>query len=293
MDIGGHARGAAAAVPPTPACACRCRPGSRPSAAARVGADWRGGFWLPECAHASWLDPLLEEAGVHATCVDLTDVLGLGVRRPLRPLRSPAGPLLVPDRPHRPSSSSGATGGYPAHGALPRLPPPHDPPTTGRGPTTARPTTTTRRWRRRATTPRTSWRARSSGSTPAGRSSGARPCWCARWTPSCSGTGGTKGPQWLRAVLDEAAEQGLALAALDDALARHEPAWAPPDLPATTWGTPRTLSTWSGPRVADLAWAARDAELRVVGAGAAAPTRCPCASCCCAPVQRLGLHGQP
>ena len=25
--------------------------------------DWEGGFWLPECAHAPWLDPLLEEAG--------------------------------------------------------------------------------------------------------------------------------------------------------------------------------------------------------------------------------------
>jgi 1,4-alpha-glucan branching enzyme len=31
---------------------------------------WDGGFWLPECAHAPWLDALLEEAGVHMTCVD-------------------------------------------------------------------------------------------------------------------------------------------------------------------------------------------------------------------------------
>jgi 1,4-alpha-glucan branching enzyme len=36
---------------------------------------WRGGLWLPECAYAPWLDGLLEEAGVHAVCVDLTDVL--------------------------------------------------------------------------------------------------------------------------------------------------------------------------------------------------------------------------
>ena len=35
----------------------------------------------------------------------------------------------------------------------------------------------------------------------------------------------------------------------------------------TTWGTPRDLSTWSGPRVADLAWAARAAELDVLAAG--------------------------
>jgi 1,4-alpha-glucan branching enzyme len=32
--------------------------------------QWDGGFWLPECAHAPWLDALLEEAGVHMTCVD-------------------------------------------------------------------------------------------------------------------------------------------------------------------------------------------------------------------------------
>ena len=57
---------------------------------------WGGGLWLPECGHAPWLDPLLEEAGVHATCVDLTDVLGHGDPAQLRPLRSDAGPLLVP-----------------------------------------------------------------------------------------------------------------------------------------------------------------------------------------------------
>ena len=33
---------------------------------------------------------------MHATCVDLTDVLGRGAEAQLRPLRSPAGPLLVP-----------------------------------------------------------------------------------------------------------------------------------------------------------------------------------------------------
>jgi 1,4-alpha-glucan branching enzyme len=43
----------------------------------RFGA-WDGGFWLPECAHAPWLDELLEESGVHMTCVDwrTSDALG-------------------------------------------------------------------------------------------------------------------------------------------------------------------------------------------------------------------------
>jgi 1,4-alpha-glucan branching enzyme len=43
---------------------------------ARFGADWQGGFWLPECAHAPWLEPTLLDVGVHATCVELTNSLG-------------------------------------------------------------------------------------------------------------------------------------------------------------------------------------------------------------------------
>src|SRR5690606_38197116 len=34
----------------------------------------------------------------------------------------------------------------------------------------------------------------------------------------------------------------------------------------TSWGEPRTLWTWSGPQVADIAFATREAELRVVAA---------------------------
>ena len=36
-------------------------------------------------------------------------------------------------------------------------------------------------------------------------------------------------------------------------------------------GEPRDLATWSGPAAAELAWRARGAELRVLGATAAAP----------------------
>ena len=77
---------------------------------ARRDGAWGGGFWLPECAHAPWLHPLLEEAGVHATCVDLTDVLGPGAHPPLA---TDDGPLLVPiDREVVELVWSG--GGYPA-----------------------------------------------------------------------------------------------------------------------------------------------------------------------------------
>ena len=59
---------------------------------ARFG-EWGGGFWLPECAHAPWLDDILEEAGVRVACVDWTDVLGPG---PQPPRRTEAGVVLAP-----------------------------------------------------------------------------------------------------------------------------------------------------------------------------------------------------
>jgi 1,4-alpha-glucan branching enzyme len=74
-------------------------------------------------------------------------------------------------------------------------------------------------------------------------------------------------------VLEEAASQGLRISQLDDALARHEPVAAPPDLPVTSWGTPRDLTTWSSPPVAEMAWTTRDAEMRTVAAGAGADPR--------------------
>ena len=39
--------------------------------------DWAGGFWLPECGYAPWLDPRLEEAGVRSSCAELTNLFGL------------------------------------------------------------------------------------------------------------------------------------------------------------------------------------------------------------------------
>jgi 1,4-alpha-glucan branching enzyme len=57
---------------------------------------WEGGLWLPECAHAPWLGPALEGAGVRATCVELTRRLGLGDDRHLTPMATGDGPVLWP-----------------------------------------------------------------------------------------------------------------------------------------------------------------------------------------------------
>ena len=234
--------------------------------------SWDGGFWLPECGHAPWLQPLLTEAGVRSVCVDLTDVHGRGSPAALRPLLGAAGLRLVPlDRQtielvwsdrgypshgayrdyhhhtvhhHRPWGNDGTPYDREAAGAVARD---HAADFVGR--------TIERLERARADTGR------------------AGLCVCALDT-ELLGHWWFEGLDWLSAVLDESVRQGLALARLDDALVRHEAVEAPDgDLPVTTWGTPRTLATWDGPRVADLVWQARSGELRVVAAGERAPER--------------------
>jgi 1,4-alpha-glucan branching enzyme len=76
-----------------------------------------------------------------------------------------------------------------------------------------------------------------------------------------------EGVTWLSAVIDECERQGLGLTNLDQALEDHEPAPAPADLGVSTWGDGGDLRTWSGPTVADLAWQARTAELRLLATG--------------------------
>jgi 1,4-alpha-glucan branching enzyme len=229
---------------------------------ARFG-DWDGGFWLPECAHARWLDPLLEQAGVHATCVDLTDVLGRGAPAQLAPIASEDGPLLMPiDR--ATIELVWSDGGYPSHAAYRdyhRFTVHHH-----------------RVWRNdgetydhaaalaQARAHAVDFVARTIARLDAGAEALGRPALavCALDT-ELLGHWWYEGIPWLAAVLEEAERQGLALASLDDALARHAPLPAPAGgLPVTTWGTPRDLSTWDGPQVADLAWSVRAAELRTL-----------------------------
>ena len=181
---------------------------------ARFGA-WRGGFWLPECGYAPWLDPLLEEAGVHAVCVDLTDVLGRGDPRHLRPLATEGGPLLVPiDR--ATVELVWSDGGYPAARRLPRLPPPHRarPPPVGERRRGLRPGA--RRGARAGGRAPTSSRGSASASPAAGSPS-------ARSTPSCSATGGTRGPRGSRRCSTRPLATASRSSPLDDALAERRP----------------------------------------------------------------------
>ncbi len=76
-----------------------------------------------------------------------------------------------------------------------------------------------------------------------------------------------EGVAWLDAVIEESARQNLQLTTLDAALERYEPADAPGDLDVSSWGQGGDLRTWSSPRVADLAWEARSAELELLALG--------------------------
>jgi 1,4-alpha-glucan branching enzyme len=74
----------------------------------------------------------------------------------------------------------------------------------------------------------------------------------------------SEGPLWLAAVLAGAEEAGVRLVTVPQALEEHEPERRP--LRRSSWGEDKDLSTWDSPPVADLAWATRRLELRLVRA---------------------------
>lgn len=73
-----------------------------------------------------------------------------------------------------------------------------------------------------------------------------------------------EGPAWLDEVLRLAPPSGVEPVTLSEALKRHEPEERP--LRRSTWGEEKDLRTWDSPEVADLTWAARRLELRLLRA---------------------------
>jgi 1,4-alpha-glucan branching enzyme len=217
--------------------------------------EWAGGFWLPECAHAPWLDAVLAQEGVRATCVELTGLFGLGDPRHLTPLVTDEGLILWPlDR--EIVSLVWGKDGYPSAPAYRNY----------HGYTTHH----HRVWRNDGNPydveeagALAAEHARDFVSRVSVRVAGGGVCVCALDT-ELLGHWWYEGIHWLRAVLEESARHGLRLTTLDDALERHEPAPAAAELPVSSWGTGGDLRTWSGPPVADLAWQARTAELKLL-----------------------------
>ncbi len=237
----------------------------------RIG-GWRGGFWLPECAHAPWLEPILAAAGVHSTCVELTSRFGLGAREHLRPLLSDAGVVLWPiDR--ATISLVWSDSGYPADGAYRdyhRHTVHHHNPWRNDGSAYDHDLALTRAREHAADfVTRTRARLRRDGDGLPGGGLAV----CALDT-ELLGHWWYEGLHWLRAVLEECAIQGLELVRLDDALDRFEPMPLEGDLAlgagierlTSSWGENGDLSTWSGPAVAELAFTTRAAELQTLAA---------------------------
>jgi 1,4-alpha-glucan branching enzyme len=73
-----------------------------------------------------------------------------------------------------------------------------------------------------------------------------------------------EGPAWLEEVLRVAPGRGVETVTLSEALGRHAPERRP--LRRSSWGEGKDLRTWDSPAVADLAWAARRLELRLMRA---------------------------
>jgi 1,4-alpha-glucan branching enzyme len=236
---------------------------------ARFG-GWRGGFWLPECAHEERLEPLLRLAGTRAACIELTDRFGLGAREHLQPLLGESDVVLVPiDR--ATISLVWSDGGYPADGAYRdyhhHTVHHHNAWSNDGGAYDHVRALARAREHAADFVARTIARLRDAGARLPG---GGLAVFAV--DTELLGHWGYEGVAWLAAVVEECARQGLELLRLDDALERHEPAPRPTDHRgvASSWGADGDLSTWSGPAVAELAFATRAAELQVLAAGSRA-----------------------
>jgi 1,4-alpha-glucan branching enzyme len=73
-----------------------------------------------------------------------------------------------------------------------------------------------------------------------------------------------EGPIWLAEVIRLAPQSGVELVTATQALDRHDPQHR--ELHPSTWGEGKDLRTWDAPAVADMTWAARRLELRVLAA---------------------------
>jgi 1,4-alpha-glucan branching enzyme len=218
------------------------------------------------------LEPLLEEAGVRTTCVELTKRHGLGAREHLRPYVGESGVVLVPiDRVT--IAKVWSEGGYPAHGSYRdyhhHTIHHHNPWANDGNAYDHELALTLAREHAAEFVADTLERLRIANETAENGSPlpGGGLVVCALDT-ELLGHWWYEGGAWLKAVVEECSEKGLPLVRLDEAKAMADPApldggqWEP-----STWGQGGDLSTWSGPAVADIAFQTRAAELETLAAG--------------------------
>ena len=225
--------------------------------------DWRGGFWLPECAYRPGLEADLIERGVRVFCVDQTDQLGIGAFENLEPVATPEGVVAVPIDWQTVCLVWDMQDGYPTAGAYRdyhRKTRYHLKPWNVAG----------EPYRRDEALAQAREHARDFVARVGQRlddyaAERGRPgLVCCALDTELLGHWWYEGPAWFSAVVEEAGAAGVELRTVSDALAECEPVRR--SLEASTWGTPKTMRTWDSPAVAEIAFAQRRGELAVVAA---------------------------
>src|SRR5688572_9287504 len=232
----------------------------------RFGEGWSGGFWLPECAYEPGLERDLAEHGVRVFCVDQTEAHGIGALEHLEPVATDTGPIAVPLDWQTIELVWGASC-YPAHAEYRdyhgrTL---HDlkPWTNGGQPYSHERALELAREHGQDFVARVVDRLDAYS-----RERGRPGLVCCALDTELLGHWWYEGPAWLAEVLAAAEASGLELTTLPGGLERVEAVER--DLQASTWGSPKDLSTWDSARVAEIAFAARGAELATVAAAATA-----------------------
>jgi 1,4-alpha-glucan branching enzyme len=221
---------------------------------------WDGGFWLPECGYRPGLEWQLAEQGVRWFCTDQSAYEG--PLQALTPVATQAGPVALPID-WEAISWLWSLDGYPSDPAHAEF--------EGKSLRGIR-----------------IWKIGGGGYDPAAAAAAARRQAAEflaaiedrlRRHAEAAGRRGlivfaidtellghwwSEGPIWLRAVLEGAEEAGVRLVTVPQALAEHEPVER--SLRTSSWGEGKNLRTWDSPAVADLAWAARRLELRLLRA---------------------------
>jgi len=224
---------------------------------------WGGGFWLPECAYEPGLERELAELGTRCFCVDQTNARGLGSLDQLEPMATEAGPVAVPidwqtiELIWGPNSYPGHDTYRDYHGRTI-----HDlkPWNNGGG-----------SYEHEAALGLAKEHAHQFVRHVAARldayerERGRPGLVCCALDTELIGHWWYEGPAFLAEVLDLCDGEGVELVTLPEALDAFEPVEGR-ELEPSSWGRRKDLSTWDSPKVAELAFAARAAELATLAA---------------------------
>lgn len=234
--------------------------------ARRFGAG--GGIWLPECAFDRDLDAALARAGVDYFCVDQSAVHGDVALENLEPIATPDGPLALPidwqtikqvwtDAGFPSAGPYRSTFARTIHDLLP-----WDNSGAAWNPEAAR---------AQAHAHADLFLRRLAARLEYYSGERGRPGTCVFAADTeLFGHWWYEGPWWLEHVLEQAAGYDIELVTLDTVHADATP--TDREITRSSWGRSKSLETWDSPKVAELCWTQRRAELDLERALARAAT---------------------